>query len=73
LFLQQGIDEAVQLMPVGAIWKVSIPGNLAFGQAGRGASPGKPRIAPMATVEYVLELAGLPGKEVDLMEVIGDS
>jgi hypothetical protein len=68
----QGIEEAVLLMPVGAIWKLEIPGALAFGEAGRGASPGKARIPPNAAVQYVLELAGLPGKEEDLFYVIGD-
>jgi len=59
-------------LQVGSIWKLTIPGELAFGVAGRGASPGKARIPPNAEVEYILEVAGLPGKEEDLIEVIGD-
>ena len=70
--LLKGIETAVVNMPVGAKWELDIPAELAFGQGGRGASPGKPRIPPGARVQYVLELAGLPGKEEDLMEVIGD-
>lgn len=57
---------------VGSKWKLVIPGELAFGVGGRGASPGKPRIPPNAEVEYILEIAGLPGKEEDLIEIIGD-
>ena len=59
-------------MKPGAVFEMEIPGDLAFGVAGRGASPGKPRIPPGATVYYVLELSGVPGKEEDLIDVIGD-
>ena len=59
-------------MESGARWKLTIPPELAFGVAGRGASPGKPRIPPGATVEYILELTGIPGKEEDLIDIIGD-
>ena len=67
----QGISEAVLMMPVGAKWKLTMPGDLAF-LAGRPASPGKARIPAGATLDYILELTGLPGKEEDLIEVIGD-
>mmetsp|Transcript_48400 Transcript_48400/g.97386 ORF Transcript_48400/g.97386 Transcript_48400/m.97386 type:complete len:199 (-) Transcript_48400:176-772(-) len=70
--LLKGIEEAVQVMPIGARYKLTIPSELAFGTAGRGASPGKPRIPPGASVEYILELTALPGKEEDLIEIIGD-
>lgn len=46
-------------------------GELAFGKKGRPASPGKPRIPPMATVEYDLQLVGLPGKEVEIIDLLG--
>lgn len=68
----KGIEDAVQEMPVGAKWELEIPGDLAFGSAGRGASPGKPRIPPGATINYILELSGIPGREEDLIDVIGD-
>lgn len=70
--LLKGVEEACELMTVGSKYKLKIPGDIAFGVAGRGASPGKPRIPPGATIDFVLELAGLPGKEDDLIEVIGD-
>ena len=70
--LLKGIETAIVNMPVGAKWELDIPPELAFGKGGRPASPGKPRIPAGARVQYVLELAGLPGKEEDLMEVIGD-
>lgn len=44
-------------------------GELAFGKKGRGASPGKPRIPPMATVEYDLTLVGLPGREPEIIDL----
>lgn len=46
------------------------PGELAFGKKGRSASPGKPRIPPMATVEYDLKLVALPGREVEMIDLV---
>jgi len=45
---------------------------LAFGKAGRPSSPGKPRIPPNAVIVFDVEMVGLPGKEVELIELIGD-
>lgn len=47
-------------------------GDLAFGKKGRPASAGKPRIPSDATVAFDVEMVGLPGKEPELIELIGD-
>ena len=47
-------------------------GNLAFGSKGRPASAGKPRIPADATIVFDVEMVGLPGKEPELIELIGD-
>jgi hypothetical protein len=47
-------------------------GNAAFGDKGRPASPGRPRIPPNAVVTFDVEMVGLPGKEPELIELIGD-
>lgn len=49
-----------------------LQGELAFGKDGRPASPGKPRIPPNAVITFDLEMVGLPGKEPELIELIGD-
>ena len=46
--------------------------NLAFGPKGRPASAGKPRIPGDTTVVFDVEMVGLPGKEPDLIDLIGD-
>ena len=46
--------------------------SLAFGPNGRPASAGKPRIPGDATVIFDVEMVGLPGKEPELIELIGD-
>jgi hypothetical protein len=48
----------------------SSTGEFAFGKKGRPASPGKPRIPPMATVEYDLQLVALPGREVEIIDLL---
>jgi peptidylprolyl isomerase len=45
---------------------------LAFGKKGRPASAGKPRIPGDATIVFDIEMVGLPGKEQELIELIGD-
>jgi len=67
--LLKGIEEAVKVMKVGDRWKLIIPGELAFGAKGRSASPGKPRIPPMAAVEYDLKLVALPGRETEILDL----
>lgn len=67
--LLKGIEEAVKAMQVGDRWKLTIPGELAFGAKGRSASPGKPRIPPMAAVEYDLKLVAIPGRETEIIDL----
>ena len=47
-------------------------GKLAFGEKGRKASAGKPRIQANAEIVFDVEMVGLPGKETELIELIGD-
>ena len=47
-------------------------GNLAFGPKGRPSSAGKPRIQANAEIVFEIEMVGLPGKEPELIELIGD-
>jgi hypothetical protein len=47
-------------------------GELAFGPKGRPASAGKPRIPSNAVITFDVEMVGLPGKEPELIELIGD-
>ena len=46
--------------------------DMAFGKKGRPASAGKPRIPGDAVITFDVEMVGLPGKEVELIELIGD-
>jgi peptidylprolyl isomerase len=45
---------------------------LAFGSKGRPSSAGKPRIPADATIIFEVEIVGVPGKEPELIELIGD-
>ena len=47
-------------------------GPLAFGAKGRPSSAGKPRIPANAEITFEVEMVGLPGKELELIELIGD-
>mmetsp|Transcript_17473 Transcript_17473/g.40158 ORF Transcript_17473/g.40158 Transcript_17473/m.40158 type:complete len:190 (-) Transcript_17473:2267-2836(-) len=70
--LLKGVESTLPLMNLGDRWKLTIPGELAFGPKGRPASAGKPRIAGNAEVVFEVEIVGLPGKEPELIELIGD-
>lgn len=59
-------------MRVGDRYVITIPSDMAFGKKGRPASAGKPRIPGDATIVYEVEMVGLPGKEPELIELIGD-
>jgi FKBP-type peptidyl-prolyl cis-trans isomerase FklB len=49
----RGWTEALQLMPVGAKWKLCIPSELAYGKSGRGG------IGPNETLLFDIELVGI--------------
>jgi len=45
---------------------------MAFGSNGRPASAGKPRIPGDAIIDFEVEMVGLPGREQELIDIIGD-
>jgi FKBP-type peptidyl-prolyl cis-trans isomerase FklB len=49
-----GWTEALQLMPVGSKWKVWVPYQLAYGEAGQ-----QPKIPPYSTLVFEIELLGI--------------
>uniref|UniRef100_A0A7S2IBW6 peptidylprolyl isomerase n=1 Tax=Helicotheca tamesis TaxID=374047 RepID=A0A7S2IBW6_9STRA len=68
----KGVEEVIPMMRVGDRWVLTVPGKLAFGPKGRPASAGKPRIPGDATIVFDVEMVGLPGKEPELIDLIGD-
>lgn len=70
--LIKGVEEVLPKMVVGDRWILTVPGNLAFGPQGRKASAGKPRIPGNQEIIFEVEMVGLPGKEQELIELIGD-
>ncbi|CAB9497775.1 FKBP-type 22 kDa peptidyl-prolyl cis-trans isomerase [Seminavis robusta] len=70
--LLKGVESTLPLMRVGDRWELTIPSSLAFGSKGRPASAGKPRIPSDATIIFDVEMVGLPGKEPELIELMGD-
>lgn len=68
----KGVEEVLPMMRVGDRFYLTVPGKLAFGDKGRPASAGKPRIPSNATILFEVEMVGLPGKEPELIELIGD-
>lgn len=70
--LLKGVEEVIPKMRVGDRFVLTVPGKLAFGPKGRPSSAGKPRIPGDATIIFEVEMVGLPGKEPELIELIGD-
>lgn len=70
--LVKGVEEVLPMMRLGDRWVLTIPGDMAFGKKGRPSSAGKPRIPGDAVITFDLEMVGLPGKEQELIELIGD-
>lgn len=70
--LIKGVEEVLPKMRVGDRWVLTVPGNLAFGPQGRKASAGKPRIPGNQEIIFDVEMVGLPGKEQELIDLIGD-
>mmetsp|Transcript_27119 Transcript_27119/g.45214 ORF Transcript_27119/g.45214 Transcript_27119/m.45214 type:complete len:191 (+) Transcript_27119:62-634(+) len=68
----KGVEEVLPQMRVGDRWKLTIPSNLAFGPKGRPSSAGKPRIPGDMTIIFEVEMTGIPGREPELIELIGD-
>ena len=50
----KGWTEALQLMPVGSVWEVYIPSDLAYGEKGSGS-----KIPPNSTLIFEMELVGI--------------
>jgi FKBP-type peptidyl-prolyl cis-trans isomerase len=53
-----GWQEALQLMPSGSKWEVSVPSELAYGKRGT------PNIPPNSTLVFDIELLGILGKTI---------
>mmetsp|Transcript_10498 Transcript_10498/g.14743 ORF Transcript_10498/g.14743 Transcript_10498/m.14743 type:complete len:194 (+) Transcript_10498:109-690(+) len=70
--LIKGVEQVLPLMRVGDRWTLNVPGELAFGPKGRPASAGKARIPANAPITFEVEIVGLPGKEPELIDLIGD-
>ena len=55
-----GWTEILQIMPVGSMWEVYIPYNLAYGEKGiQGSEKGTYVIPPSATLVFEIELIGI--------------
>jgi len=65
-----GVEEAVKMMRTGDVWELAVPGKLGFGEKGRSASPGKPRIPSNADLTFVVELAAVPGKDEEILDIL---
>lgn len=59
-------------MRVGDRRIITVQTNMAFGPKGRPASAGKPRIPGDAIIEFEVEMVSLPGREQELIDIIGD-
>jgi len=70
--LLKGVEEIIPKMRVGDNFLVTIPPSMAFGAKGRPSSAGKPRIPSNATILFDIKMVGLPGREEELIDLIGD-
>ncbi|KAL1518923.1 hypothetical protein AB1Y20_003195 [Prymnesium parvum] len=67
------VEEVLPYMKSGDKWQLTIPGSLGFGDKGRSASPGKPRIPANAELDFTLELVAVPGRDEEIIEAgLGD-
>merc|ERR1719478_1824595 len=64
-----GVEEAVKMMHTGDVWELAVPGKLGFGEKGRSASPGKPRIPSNADLTFLVELQAVPGKDEEIIDL----
>lgn len=53
------VEEVLPYMRSGDTWQLSVPGSLGFGEKGRPASAGKPRIPSNADLDFTLELVAV--------------
>ena len=67
-----GVQSALKMMKSGDVWDLEIPGRLGFGEKGRQATAGKPRIPSNADLSYRVELVAVPGKDEELIEFSDD-
>jgi len=65
------VEEAVVMMRSGDVWQLMVPPELGFGTKGRNSSPGKPRIAGDAILDFTLNLVAVPGKDEEILEENG--
>merc|ERR1712032_243191 len=70
--LIKGVEDVLPMMKNGDRWELTVPPKLAFGDQGRPASAGKPRIPAGAVITFDVEIVALPGDEEELIDVIGD-
>jgi len=63
-----GVEEVLPLMRTGDKWQLTVPGKLGFGEKGRSASPGKPRIPSNAELDFIIELVAVPGRDEEILE-----
>jgi len=63
------VEQAVVKMKTGDVWQLTVPPALGFGEKGRSASPGKPRIPGDAVLDFTLELVAVPGKDDEIIEM----
>jgi len=65
------VEEAVKMMKSGDTWQLTVPPALGFGSKGRNSSPGKPRVAGDAILDFTLQLVAVPGKDEEILDANG--